>query len=148
MSERQKYVRVAVCYTAMEVFYLPIEAKTYNPDKEEQWNEGDSIASYLCDHRCEPIKDIIVNEIAETVLEQIPETDRLFSQYFDGLCFKDYLDPLISAAIQLPIIDICKFEKYLHQAHEDYGKDGLDLLEFIAIQYGNEAAAFFEELLL
>ncbi|GHU24479.1 hypothetical protein FACS1894172_17690 [Spirochaetia bacterium] len=46
----------------------------------------------------------------------------------------------------MPIIDIEKFEEYMQQRFE-YEKDGLDMLEFITMQYGEKASALLAELL-
>jgi hypothetical protein len=58
MSEgKKKCLKVLVCYTAMETYCLPIEAKAYRPTDDRRWTERASIEAYLADHRCEPDKE-------------------------------------------------------------------------------------------
>jgi hypothetical protein len=55
MSDEKK-LKVFVCYTAMETYYLPLEAKSYLSIEIRTWKERDSIAAYICEHNCQADK--------------------------------------------------------------------------------------------
>jgi hypothetical protein len=92
-------------------------------------------------------KSTVVSLTADSILAALPEVGRKFRQFFDGQSFDDFIDPELSAACMSAKIDSAKFERYLAQVCPDYAEDGLDLLEFIGIEYGDEAAIFLKELL-
>jgi hypothetical protein len=86
--------------------------------------------------------------MADSVLRQLPEARAKFAAYFEGLRFDDCLDAGLSVAVMGPKIDLGRFERYLHEAHGGYEKDGLGLEEFLRIEHGSDTAAFIMELLI
>jgi hypothetical protein len=58
MNRKKKRLKVLVCYTAMEKYYLPVEAKTYRqPGDDKARNAYTAIEAYMADHECKPDKE-------------------------------------------------------------------------------------------
>jgi hypothetical protein len=94
------------------------------------------------------LKNLIVNETANSICKSLPVVCAKFRKLFHGLDFMEFFDPKLSVATQEIKIGICKFKEYLNNLHgSDCEKDGLSLGDFLPIEYSPEAMAFVFSLL-
>ncbi|MBQ8049079.1 MAG: hypothetical protein IJ271_05440 [Bacteroidales bacterium] len=71
---------------------------------------------------------------------------RKFSRLFE-VSIGNLYDPTLSLCSGRWVIDIIKFDKYLHSKFGNYEEQGLSMGEFVAARFGNEALQLLEELL-
>jgi hypothetical protein len=58
MNEKKKWLKVLICYTEIDTYYLPVEAKKYKPPYVTgEWGDHDSIEAYISDKECKPTKE-------------------------------------------------------------------------------------------
>jgi hypothetical protein len=92
------------------------------------------------------LRDALVRETAGSVLAALPTVREKFARLFDGLAFDAFMDAGLSAARMSPKIDVSKFERYVRESFDDCGKEGLDMVEFLTAEFGEEAAELFRDL--
>jgi hypothetical protein len=68
-----------------------------------------------------------------------------FRKFFPEKEFNEFLDPLSTITLK-PILDIFKFDDFLHEKHGNYEKK-MSMKKLLETHYGEEAILFFEELL-
>jgi hypothetical protein len=73
------------------------------------------------------------------------KAQKLFHFTF-GLSFKDYVDLMMTSIIMKPVIDIYKFDDWLHDRFGSFEKSGLSSYEVIAKNFGDEVAAQVKKL--
>jgi hypothetical protein len=70
---------------------------------------------------------------------------QFFKETFD-LPFNKYLDTLMSAQTGKPMLDIFKFDEWLHEKYGNYEESGHSMLTILIEKYGQEAADRIREL--
>jgi len=91
---------------------------------------------------CDKMK--IVQDIHEN-REVFYDAYKLFHKTF-RLTFHDFMDFNMSKIARKPILDIYKFEDWLHGKFGDYEKEKLSTLDVLKINYGEETALKIKEL--
>jgi hypothetical protein len=71
---------------------------------------------------------------------------QFFKETFN-LNFNDFIDPIISTFVGEPVIDVIKFDDWLHKEHGNYEERGLSMQDFLTEQYGQEVTNKIKELL-
>lgn len=72
--------------------------------------------------------------------------DKFFKCFQTGV--SEFYDPLPSLWAGCMIIDIVKFDKWLHKMVGDYEDEGMSLSEAVSEYFGDEAALLIDELTL
>ena len=75
------------------------------------------------------------------------EAHNFFHRTFHTIKFYDFTDFELSAAFHRPVINIYKFDEWLHYQFGDYEKEGLSMEEVLAKNYGQSAAMRIKGLL-
>lgn len=64
-----------------------------------------------------------------------------------GTSFGPFYDPFLSVLAKAILIDIIKFDDFLHKKHGDYEKDNLSMNDLLISKYGKEASEFINSLI-
>ncbi len=72
--------------------------------------------------------------------------DKFFECFHTGL--SEFYDPIPSLWARCVIIDITKFDKWLHKTVGDYEEDGMSLSQAVSEYFGDDAALLIDELTL
>lgn len=69
-----------------------------------------------------------------------------FAKLFE-VSIGDFYDPWLSLCLGHWVIDLLKFDEYLHSKYGNYEDKGLSMDEFITIRFGKEASELLEDLI-
>jgi len=75
------------------------------------------------------------------------EAHRLFHKTFHAIKLHDFMDFELSAVFRKPILDIYKFDDWLHCQFGEYEEKGKSMYDVIAANYGETVAMQIKELL-
>lgn len=71
---------------------------------------------------------------------------RKFAKLFE-VSIGDFYDPLLSLLFGRWMIDLIRFDQYLHSKFGNYEAEGLSMEEFVTMRFGNEASKLLEDLI-
>ena len=75
-----------------------------------------------------------------------PEAFRLFKEKFK-LPFNKYMDAELSVGLGKPVLDLFKFDDWLHEQYGNYEENGHSMQTLLAEHYGQETADQIQQLL-
>jgi hypothetical protein len=71
---------------------------------------------------------------------------QLFREKFD-LDFRNYLDGMVSFCLGKPVLDLFKFDRWLHEKYGSYESTGHSMQTLLVEKYGQETADQIQKLL-
>ena len=74
------------------------------------------------------------------------DAHRFFRHTFD-LRFTEYMDAELFVTLRKPVLDVFKFDDWLHEQHGNYEKEGLSMQTLLIKHYGQDVADKIQQLL-
>lgn len=68
------------------------------------------------------------------------EAHKLFHKAFRTISFSNYMDKDLTVLFLKPVLDIVKFDNWLHEQYGEYERQGLSMNDLLASKYGESVS--------